>query len=159
MYIYQYLNRRAFRAVRPPDWSRPVGGQDFQSCEAAQAAAAGTGTTAGNGSGQTGGGAAGIYVFVLADIGVVAATQETVRTRLRCEWTGGGPRPCPQAGAAQTIGTLGGPYPTENDARADMKTKLDCQRGYWGAFIAYGSGKAWLQNNVSTADCRSVKQL
>jgi hypothetical protein len=162
MYIYQYTNRSAFRVVRPPNWGNPIGGRDFQSCAEAQAVAAGsTGTgTADGGQGQTGGGGSpGVHVFVLADIGVVAATQESVKTRLRCEWAGGGPRPCPQAGPAQVLGTLGGPYPSESAARADMKGKLDCQRGYWGAFIPYGSGRAWLQNNVTTADCRSVKQL
>ena len=40
-----------------------------------------------------------------------------------------------------------------------MRTKLDCQRGHWGTFIENGSGKFWLQNNLTGSDCRSVKQL
>lgn len=102
---------------------------------------------------------AGVYVFVLEGIGVVLAREDVVRTRPHCEWNGGGPRPCPGAPPAKAIGALGGPYASEGAARADLKTKLDCFNGYWGAFINYGSGKAWLQNNVGTGDCRSVKQL
>lgn len=40
MYIYQYLNRPGFRVIRPPDWGHAIGGQDFQTFEQAQAAAA-----------------------------------------------------------------------------------------------------------------------
>ena len=28
-YIYQYLNRHGFRAIKPPDWGHPLGGKDF----------------------------------------------------------------------------------------------------------------------------------
>jgi hypothetical protein len=103
--------------------------------------------------------AGGIYVYILDGIGVVMARQDVVRTRPRCEWTGGGPRPCPGAPPANAVGTLGGPYASEQAAKADMKAKLDCFNGYWGAFINYGSGKAWLQNNITTGDCRTMKQL
>ena len=101
--------------------------------------------------------AASYYVFGLKDIGLVVATQDTVRTRPRCHWAGGGPPPCTQP--ASVVATLGGPYPTEDAGRADMRTKLDCQRGHWGTFIENGSGKFWLQNNLTGSDCRSVKQL
>jgi hypothetical protein len=97
------------------------------------------------------------YVFVLKDIGLVAATPDEVRTRPACQWSGGGPPPC--TAPATAIGTLGGPYPSVAAARADMKTKLDCQSGYWGTFLPLGSGRAWLQNNIGGGDCRSVKQL
>lgn len=40
MYIYQYLNRPGFRAIRPPDWGHAIGGQDFPTIEQAQQAAA-----------------------------------------------------------------------------------------------------------------------
>ena len=101
--------------------------------------------------------AASYYVFGLKDIGLVVATQDTVRPRPRCHWAGGGPPPCTQP--ASVVATLGGPYPTEDAGRADMRTKLDCQRGHWGTFIENGSGKFWLQNNLTGSDCRSVKQL
>ncbi len=101
----------------------------------------------------------GIYVYVLDGIGVVMARQDVVSTRPHCQWTGGGPRPCPGAPPAKAVGVLGGPYASEQAAKADMKAKLDCFNGYWGAFINYGSGKAWLQNNITTGDCRSLKQL
>ena len=109
--------------------------------------------------GQTGTAATAVYVYVLDGIGLVAATQNSVSTRRACEWAGGGPRPCPNSGPARSVGVLGGPYASEGAAKAAMKSKLDCQQGHWGAFINYGSGKAWLQNNITTGDCRSVKQL
>lgn len=28
-YVYQYVNRPGVRAIRPPDWSQPLGGRDF----------------------------------------------------------------------------------------------------------------------------------
>jgi hypothetical protein len=97
------------------------------------------------------------YVFVLKDIGLVAATPDEVRTRPVCQWTGGGPPPCTNPAIVE--GTLGGPYASVDAARADMKTKLDCHRGYWGTFLPMGAGRAWLQNNIGDGDCRSVKQL
>ncbi len=38
-YIYEYLNRPGARAIRPPDWSHPVGGRDFETYEEALHAA------------------------------------------------------------------------------------------------------------------------
>ncbi|CAM4439809.1 MULTISPECIES: hypothetical protein [Myxococcus] len=38
-YIYQYVNRPGVRAIRPPDWSQPIGGRDFAAFEEAVAAA------------------------------------------------------------------------------------------------------------------------
>ncbi len=40
IYVYQYLNRSGFRAIRPPDWGRAIGGRDFPTFEQAQQAAA-----------------------------------------------------------------------------------------------------------------------
>lgn len=126
-------------------------GNDFQATRiSADSAASATGAAA-----PTSG--TGIYVFILKDIGLVAATPDEVRTRPRCQWAGGGPPPCTEPAIAE--GTLGGPYPSVAAARADMKTKLDCHNGYWGTFLPLGAGRAWLQNNITGADCRSMKQL
>lgn len=38
-YIYEYLDRPGFRAILPPDWGHPVGGQDFATEDEAIAAA------------------------------------------------------------------------------------------------------------------------
>jgi hypothetical protein len=40
-YIYQYVNRPGFRAIRPPDWGHAIGGQDFQGFAQAAAVACG----------------------------------------------------------------------------------------------------------------------
>jgi len=47
-YLYQYVNRNAFRVVKPPNWSSPVGGRDFGTCEQAMAAAANAGLFGGD---------------------------------------------------------------------------------------------------------------
>ena len=41
IYIYQYLNRPGFRAIRPPDWGHSIGDRDFPTFEQAQQAAVG----------------------------------------------------------------------------------------------------------------------
>ena len=41
VYVYQYLNRPGFRAIRPPDWGRAIGNQDFPTFEQAQQAVTG----------------------------------------------------------------------------------------------------------------------
>jgi hypothetical protein len=41
VYIYSYVNRPGYRAIHPGNWSQPIGGQDFQTCDAAERAAAG----------------------------------------------------------------------------------------------------------------------
>jgi len=54
-YIYQYLNRPGFRAIRPPNWAQAIGGRDYATfAEALAAAAASVGS--GYGSGGYGGG-------------------------------------------------------------------------------------------------------
>jgi hypothetical protein len=40
-YIYQYLNRPGFRAIRPPNWSTAIGGSDFPAFGQAVGAACG----------------------------------------------------------------------------------------------------------------------
>ena len=54
-YIYQYVNRRGFRVIHPPNWSNAIGGRDFGTCQEAQAVAVNSGQAASIGS-QTGGG-------------------------------------------------------------------------------------------------------
>lgn len=41
----------------------------------------------------------------------------------------------------------------------EIRTKLDCKSGHWGTFIDYGLGRAWLRNNISGSDCRTMRQL
>jgi hypothetical protein len=38
-YIYRYVKRAGFRAIRPPDWGRPIGGRDWATFQEAAAAA------------------------------------------------------------------------------------------------------------------------
>src|SRR5450432_1565225 len=42
-YIYQYLNRAGFRAIRPPYWGQAIGGRDWASYAQAVGAACGGG--------------------------------------------------------------------------------------------------------------------
>jgi hypothetical protein len=35
IYVYEYLNRRGFRVIRPPNWAQSIGGQDFQTLDEA----------------------------------------------------------------------------------------------------------------------------
>jgi hypothetical protein len=41
IYVYQYLARPTFRAILPPDWATPLGGQDFDTYDKAAAAGCG----------------------------------------------------------------------------------------------------------------------
>ena len=43
-YIYQYVNRPGFRAIKPPNWGQPLGGSDYPSREQAAAVACGGGS-------------------------------------------------------------------------------------------------------------------
>jgi hypothetical protein len=38
-YVYQYANRRGFRAIAPPNWGRAIGGRDFGTFQESVAAA------------------------------------------------------------------------------------------------------------------------
>ena len=97
------------------------------------------------------------YVVALdREIGLVVATQESIRTRPYCSWTGGGPQPC--TGPANVLMTLAGPYASVDEAKADMRARLDCESGHWGAFVRSGNSRFNLQNNLGAADCRSVRR-
>jgi hypothetical protein len=98
-----------------------------------------------------------LFTFVLNGIGVVIATEKDVATTPSCTWTGGGPRPCPNGKPATIAQKFGGPYDTEAQARADLKSRMECGNGYWGPWANIGGGHPWLQNNVSLDDCKSVK--
>ena len=103
-----------------------------------------------------------VFAYILEGIGVVVTTEAAVKTQFACMYVGGGPPlggPCPNSGPPRVAQTLGGPYPSLSAAKADLKTKLDCFRGYWGDFITIGDKNYYLQNNVGVADCKSVKQL
>lgn len=45
-YIYQYVNRAGFRAIKPPNWGQALGGRDWATYEQAAAVACGTSTGA-----------------------------------------------------------------------------------------------------------------
>lgn len=101
--------------------------------------------------------AAAYYVVGLdREIGIVVASEEALRTRPYCSWTGGGPQPC--TGPANVVVTYGGPYASVDEARADMRARLACENGYRGPFVRHGNGRFWLQNNLGVSDCHSVKQ-
>jgi hypothetical protein len=40
VFIYEYMNRRGYRVIRPPDWSHAIGGRDFATIDEAMAVAA-----------------------------------------------------------------------------------------------------------------------
>jgi len=87
-------------------------------------------------------------------IGVVIATEHDAKPRPSCQWSGGGldcTRPAP------VFQRIGGPYSSPAQAHSDLKTKLTCGNGYWGAFATIGGKPYWLQNNVTLSDCQSVK--
>jgi hypothetical protein len=95
-YIYQYLNRLGFRAIRPPDWANAIGGRDyatFAEALAAAAAAAGGGTSGGNRGSSGGGGGGGGTLIKWSDLPLVAARgrdQNGQRTTYTCP-AGGDP--------------------------------------------------------------------
>jgi hypothetical protein len=98
-----------------------------------------------------------LFVFNLEGIGMVIATVKDVAETPACQWTGGGPRPCPGAKPAKIASQFGGPYASEAQARADLKSRMECDTGYWGAFARVDGKTPWLQNNVGLADCKVVK--
>jgi hypothetical protein len=61
---------------------------------------------------------------------------------------------------------IGGPFPSIEAAKADLRTRLECRSGYWGPQAQWGSGGEglsaggwhWLQNNVTASDCRVVNR-
>jgi hypothetical protein len=101
------------------------------------------------------------YVYLLGDkggIGFYLGTDDDVTTTASCRFTGGGL--CgPKDGPVTVFKKALGPYPTEVAARSALKQALVCQSGYWGPQGSWGGGWYWLQNNVTTADCKSLKVL
>jgi hypothetical protein len=99
-----------------------------------------------------------VYVYALKGIGLVIATEKDVTTTHACIWNGGGPRPCPDGKPAEILGKAGkgDGYASAADAHADLKTSLTCTNGYWGLKADVFGGQ-WLQNNVTSADCKSIK--
>ncbi len=94
------------------------------------------------------------YVYVLAGIGFYIGTESSVKTTQSCRFAGGGL--CPN-NPPTIAGVYSGPFSSVSAAKADLKTKLECQSGYWGPQGLYGGKWYWLQNNVGTSDCKSVK--
>jgi hypothetical protein len=101
--------------------------------------------------------AEGYFVFVLDGIGLVLATEREVAQTAACQWNGGGPRPCPGAAPAKVVTKFAGPYDNSTDAFKDLKTKLECEHGYWGDKALIGGKGYWLQNNIGMSACKSVK--
>ena len=101
------------------------------------------------------------YVYLLGDkggIGFYLGTDDDVTTTASCRFAGGGL--CgPKDGPVTVFKKALGPYPTEAAARSALKQSLVCQSGYWGPQGSWGGGWYWLQNNVTTRDCKSVKVL
>ena len=101
------------------------------------------------------------YVYLLGDkggIGFYLGTDDDVTTTASCRFAGGGL--CgPKDGPVTVFKKALGPYPTEAAARSALKQSLVCQSGYWGPQGSWGGGWYWLQNNVTTGDCKSVKVL
>lgn len=97
------------------------------------------------------------YAYLLgADggIGVVVATEQDAQTRPSCQWAGGG-LDCSHPAAV--FQRLGGPYASLAAADADLKAKLSCGTGYWGAYALINSKAYWLQNNVGLEQCKTIK--
>jgi len=105
-YIYQYVNRPGFRAVRPPYWGQAIGGRDFASYEQANYAACGGGVT----SVPTGGSLTGTYRLTTSCTWTNPAwsalvnlyqgpggslTATTSDDKLSTSWTG--PTPAPES--------------------------------------------------------------
>ena len=91
-------------------------------------------------------------------IGFYLSTDDYVTTTASCRFAGGGL--CgPKDGPVTVFKKALGPYPTEAAARSALKQSLVCQSGYWGPQGSWGGGWYWLQNNVTTGDCKSVKVL
>jgi hypothetical protein len=103
------------------------------------------------------------HVFVLQGIGFYVGTEQEVRTKRSCNYRGGGL--CPAAsGPAVVMGRYSGPFPSVQAAKDNLKTRLECRTGYWGPQAQWGSGGSglaaggwhWLQNNVTTSDCKTL---
>lgn len=65
-------------------------------------------------------------MFVLEGIGFYIGTEDYVKKTPACTYTGGGPRPCPNAPLAKVVGKYTATaFPSVSAAKADLKTKLE----------------------------------
>jgi hypothetical protein len=101
------------------------------------------------------------YVYLLGDkggIGFYLGTDNDVTTTASCRFAGGGL--CgPKDGPVIVFKKAFGPFSSASAARSALKGSLVCQSGYWGPQGSFEGKWYWLQNNVTTADCKSVKVL
>jgi hypothetical protein len=99
------------------------------------------------------------YVFVLGGnggIGFYLGTVDYVGATASCHFAGGGL--CGRNDGPVTVFQRAlGPFSSEAAARSALKQSLTCQTGYWGLRGALDGKSYWLQNNVTAADCKSVK--
>jgi hypothetical protein len=102
------------------------------------------------------------YVYILGGkggIGFYLGTDDYVSATASCRFAGGGL--CgPTDGPVTVFKKAMGPYDSAAAAHSALKQKLVCQSGYWGPQGSLdGTSWYWLQNNVTTADCKSLKNL
>ena len=101
------------------------------------------------------------YVYVLGGnggIGFYLGTDDTVSKTASCRFAGGGL--CGPADPPVTVFKKAmGPFDSAAAAHAALKQTLVCQSGYWGPQASLDGKWYWLQNNVTTADCKSLKIL
>lgn len=99
------------------------------------------------------------YVYLLGGnggIGFYLGTDDYVGATASCRFAGGGL--CgPTDGPVTVFKKALGPFSSEAVARSALKQALACQNGYWGLQGSLDGKWYWLQNNVTTADCKSVK--
>jgi hypothetical protein len=98
-------------------------------------------------------------VYVLGDnggIGFYLGTDAYVGATASCHFAGGGL--CGRNDGPVTVFKRAlGPFLSEAAARSALKQSLTCQTGYWGLHGTLDGKSYWLQNNVTAADCKSVK--
>ena len=102
------------------------------------------------------------YIYVLGGkggIGFYLGSDDYVSATASCRFAGGGL--CGPADGPVTIFKKAlGPYDSAAAAHSALKQMLVCQSGYWGPQGSLdGTNWYWLQNNVTTADCKSLKNL
>jgi hypothetical protein len=101
------------------------------------------------------------YVYLLGDkggIGFYIGTDDDVSTTASCHFAGGGL--CgSKDGPVFVFKKAFGPFSSMSAAHSALKGSLVCQSGYWGPQGSFEGKWYWLQNNVTTADCKSVKVL
>jgi hypothetical protein len=100
----------------------------------------------------------GYYVYVLGGnggIGFYLGTDEFVSKTASCSFAGGGL--CGRADPPVTVfKKVLGPFDSEAAAHTALKQTLVCHSGYWGPQGSWDGKWYWLQNNVTTADCKTL---